>query len=183
MNRYRGLLHLFIVFNILSILLSSTRPLAEQNVVQRFFYPYAFWTRLLQSWPLFTPSPRDFVMKYRVEIQRQGGQVETWQRPYPPNWDFFARHLSYNFQKWDLASNYLERKNLLWDDLAHYIQTLYWNESNPPVLIRLVRSRATWPPPNPAGYVQSDVRDLHWQDFTIFTYDVPTQKILSEATP
>ena len=115
-------------------------------------------------------------MKYRVEIKRKDGQTEVWQRPYPPNWDFFARHLSYNFQKWDLASNYLERKDLLWDDLAHYIQRQYWNEVNPPAKIKLIRSRANWPAPHTSGYVQTDLSELRWQDLTLFTFDVEQQK-------
>jgi hypothetical protein len=175
-NWRRRIISGFIIFNIFAITCSSTLPLNEQNSFQRFFYPYAYWTRLLQSWPLFTPSPRDFALRYHVEVKLQSGEVKIWQRPYPPNWDFFERHLSYNFQKWDLASNYLERKDLLWDDLAHYIQRLYENELDPPTKIKLVRSRAAWPPPHPTGYVRSDLNELKWQDVTLFTFDVPTQR-------
>lgn len=118
-------------------------------------------------------------MKYRVDITFKDGTTATWRRPYPPNWSFFERHLAYNFQKWDLASNYLETPNLLWHDLAMYMQRLYWNEKNPPETISLVRSTANWPPPNETGYVRSDESLLNWSDHPIFTYHVSEKRMVA----
>jgi hypothetical protein len=171
------LISAFIIFNLVAIPFSSSKPAAEQNAVQRFFLPYLRWTRLLQSWPLFVPSPRKFAQKYFADITFKDGSHKIWQRPYPPNWDFFARHLSYSFQKWDLASNYLESRGPLWDDLAHYLQRLYANPSNPPEIITFMRSTANWPPPNETGYVRSDERLLQWTDQPVFTYHVTDQRI------
>ena len=116
-------------------------------------------------------------MKYRVDIVFKNGQTEVWQRPYPPNWDFFPRHLSYSFQKWDLAANYLDSSGTLRQDLANYIQHLYWNDANPPVTITLVKSMAQWPPPNESGYVGSDERLLQWTDRVQFVYHVDEKRI------
>ncbi len=172
----KSLITVFIVFNLLAIPIGTTKPLAEQNAIQRFFLPYLRWTRLLQSWPLFVPSPRKFAMKYKAEITFRDGEKKTWRRPYPPNWDFFQRHEAYNFQKWDLASNYLESSNMLWPDLVNYIERLHQNPNNPPTKIKLIREVALWPPPHTSGYVGPDDNELEWQDFPLFTYDVVERK-------
>jgi hypothetical protein len=176
-RRWRILISVFILFNLIAIPVGSTRPRAEQNVLQRLVLPYLRWTRLLQNWPLFVPSPRQNAIKYHVDIVFKDGHTATWQRPYPPNWDFFARHLSYSFQKWDLAANYLDEKGPLQRDLANYIQRLYWSDSNPPVTITLIRAMAKWPPPNETGYVRSDERMLQWTDHVVFTYHVNEQRM------
>ncbi len=175
----RILINAFIIFNIIAIPFSSSKPVAQQNMAQRFFLPYLRWTRLLQSWPLFVPSPRKYTAKYRAEIKFKDGSVKTWQRPYSPNWDFFERHLSYSFQKWDLASNYLESRGPLWGDLAHYLQEQYstGDPANPPEVITFIRATANWPPPNETGYARSDEKLLQWTDRTVFVYHVSDQRI------
>ena len=172
-NWKRILITGFILLNVFAIPFSSSEPPSRQNAVQRFFLPYLTWTRLLQSWPLFCPSPRKFALKYRVDITFRDGKKATWERPYPPNWDFFQRHLSYNYQKWDLAAGYLEDLNDLRVDLAVHVARLYWNETNPPVILKLIRSTANWPPPHETGYVQHDVSELNWVDVVILSYNVP----------
>jgi hypothetical protein len=173
----------FILFNVIAILIGSTAPPAQQNPFQRFVLPYLRWTRLLQSWPLFVPAPRKYAMKYRVEVQFQDGSTQTWRRPYPPNWDFFARHLAYNFQKWDLAANYLESNDNLRLDLAHYVERIYCpgdgltNATNPCQTIRLIRSNANWPPPKESGWVGGEESDLHWIDRTLFVYNVKEKRL------
>jgi hypothetical protein len=172
---WRNLISAFIIFNIVAIASGSSLPLAQQNPVQRFFSPYLVWTRLLQSWQLFVPSPRTYLINYRAEIKFKDGSVKTWKRPYPPNWDFFPRHLSYNFQKWDLAANYLEKPRLaplLWTDLAHYLVREYADDNNPPETISFFRSRVDLPPPNETGYVQPDLTHLRWSDQILYTYSV-----------
>ena len=86
----RAIISAFIAFNIAAILFGSNAPPAEQSAVQRFFYPYLIRTRLLQSWRLFTPSPRKYTLNYRAEITFKDGTITTWRRPYPTNWDFLA---------------------------------------------------------------------------------------------
>lgn len=174
----RAIISAFIAFNIAAILFGSNAPPAEQNVVQRFFYPYLVRTRLLQSWRLFTPSPRKYTLNYRAEITFKDGTSTTWRRPYPTNWDFFGRHLAYHFQKWDLASNYLDTpglKHLLWSDLGSYLQKTYWSEANPPKSIRFIRSSAEIPPPNEKGDVglDHDPAQLKWVESVAYLYTVP----------
>lgn len=123
------------------------------------------------------PSPRQIAIRYRVEITFKDGQTATWRRPYPPNWDFFERHLAYNFQKWDLAANYLDTRGPLWQDLADFIQHRYWDDTNPPVTITLIKSTAKWPPPNESGYVRSDERQLQWSDHNVFVYHVEEKRM------
>jgi hypothetical protein len=169
------LISAFIVFNIVAIAFGSTAPVAEQNALQRFFMPYLVWTRLLQNWRLFVPTPRRFLMNYHAEITFRDGTKKSWQRPYPPNWDFFPRHLAYQFQKWDLASDYLEKpglSGLLWADLGAYLGRTFDDPVNPPEKIEFFRARADVPPPNETGYVQPDLSHLQWDDRLIHTYSV-----------
>jgi len=168
----RVLITFFILFNIAAVAFSTIKPVAKQNAIQRFFYPYLLWTRLSQSWPLFCPSPRKFAKKFRVDIMFKDGTKSSWKRPYPPNWDFFQRHLSYNYQKWDLAGNHLEESNDLREDLAKYVTRLYWNDQNPPIIIKVVKSTANWPPPSETGYVQPDVTG-NWVDYVLSIHLVP----------
>ena len=93
----------FIILNLVAIPIGKSTYISKENVLKRIVTPYLVWTRLLQNWPLFVPSPRTYAIKYRAEIKFKDGTVQIWQRPYPPNWDFFERHLAYSFQKWDLA--------------------------------------------------------------------------------
>jgi hypothetical protein len=170
----RRLVSLWIVFNGVAIACGSSLPRSQQTAWQRFFGPYLVWTRLLQSWQLFTPTPRQQGKYYKVEITFANGDRQTWRRPYPPNWDFFPRHLCYHFQKWDLAAEYFERPGigpLLWRDLAHYLAVRYHDDANPPVAMSLVRSEAEIPPPRPTGYagVEHDPGQLAWQDKVLFT--------------
>lgn len=166
----RSLISAFIVFNVVAINSGTSKPLSQQNALQKFFTPYLRWTRLLQHWDLFVPAPRKYALAYRAEIIFKDGSTKIWRRPYPPNWSFFERHLSYNFQKWDLASNYLQIPGLLWPDLAAYLQRIYWNDANPPETIKFISSRATWPPPHETGYIGHDDSELKWEDHVLFTY-------------
>lgn len=166
----------FILFNLIAVIIfTPPRPPSKQTWIEKVFVSYLWHTRLLQHWELFVPSPRKYAMKYRVEILFKNGDKKTWQRPYPPNWDFFDRHLAYHFQKWDLASNYLEWKDILWRDLEQFIEKKYSNPTNPPASIALVRSQADWPPPHEYGYVMHEDSELKWRDQVIFTY-VVTEK-------
>lgn len=173
------LISAFILFNIAAIPFSTSRPVRDQNIFQRIFMPYLVWTRLNQHWPLFVPTPRQYAKRYRVDITFQSGRVATWRRPYPPNWDFFERHLAYNFQKWDLASNYLDQRGPLWVDLAEYIQNLYSDPGNPPIVISLVRETADWMPPNETGFVfhENEINHLHWRDQRVFAYHVAEKRM------
>lgn len=172
----RALISGFVLFNIVAVLCSSSKPVQEQNPLERFFMPYLRWTRLNQRWPLFVPSPRKFALKFRVEIQFKDGTQKVWRRPYPPNWDFFARHLAYSFQKWDLASNYLDAPGPLWLDLVHFIEWLYREEPSPPQKIILIRSMGNWPEPAESGDPRQDENLLQWVDTTVFAYDVVNQR-------
>ena len=165
----------FIIFHVVAIPFYSTSELeAHQSAIQVFFSRYLVWTRLNQSWPLFVPSPRQYAKRYHVDIVFKDGSTAIWRRPYSPNWDFWERHLAYNFQKWDLANNYLDRKGLLWSDLAHFVQLTYWTEQNPPATITLVKEEAQWLPPNQTGYAWHDGEEdqLKWKNETLFTFSV-----------
>lgn len=172
----RNLISFFIIFNILAILIGASKPESQLNPIQKFFNPYLVWTRLLQQWKLFVPDPRTAMVKYSVDITFKDGRMITWQRPYPPNWDFFERHLAYNFQKWDLATDYIEEKGLLWPDLAHFIEYRFRDEKNPPEIITFIRTKAKIPDPNPIGYVMHDPSEFEWGRFIVFTYHVSTGK-------
>src|SRR4051812_1457031 len=93
-KKKRVVISAWIVYTLVAVFLGSADPLVEQNAVQRFFYPYLVWTRLLQSWKLFTPTPRKHMLKYRADLVFKDGTSKSWMRPYPPNWAFFPRHLS-----------------------------------------------------------------------------------------
>jgi hypothetical protein len=176
----RGLISAFIIFNIVAIGFGSSRPVAEQSLITRFVNPYLVWTRLLQNWPLFAPEPRRFIVKYRAEITFRNHAMTVWERPYPPDWDFFARHLSYQFQKWDTGSNNLEKpiiSDFLWLDFAHYLEKLYANPANPPDHITFFRSRAAVPPPNETGYAQPDFSHPQWIDDRVHLYTVKDGKL------
>jgi hypothetical protein len=176
----RAVISAFIIFNIVAIGFGSTAPISEQNFLEKIFTPYLVWTRLLQNWRLFVPTPRKFLINYQAEITFKDGTQKTWKRPYPPHWDFFPRHLAYQFQKWDLASNYLEQpvlSSLLWADLAGYLTRIYDSPSNPPEKIEFFRSRADIPPPLETGYVQPDLAHVHWDDQLIHTYFVSERSL------
>lgn len=173
----RLLLSAVFIFNFAAVLSGTSLPHSQQNLFQKFFAPYLLCTRLNQNWALFVPEPRKNAVKYHVDIVFKNGQTSVWQRPYPPNWDFFARHLSYSFQKWDLAANYLDSPGPIRKDLANYIQHRYWNDANPPVTITLVKSKAKWPPPNESGFVQSDEGLLQWWDQVLFVYHVDEKRM------
>jgi hypothetical protein len=175
----RYLITAFILFNVIAIPFSTSVPKGEQNFGQRIFMPYLVWTRLNQHWPLFVPTPRQYAKRYRVDVEFRSGRTVSWRRPYPPNWDFFERHLSYSFQKWDLASNYLDQKGPLWNDLESYVQRLYWDDANPPIIVSLVRETADWMPPNETGYAfhEDEQEHLQWRDRRLFTYHVAEKRM------
>ncbi len=176
----RRLISVFIIFNIVAISFGSSKPVAEQSFITKLVNPYLVWTRLLQNWYLFAPEPRRYLVKYRAEITFRNHAMTVWERPYPPKWDFFARHLSYQFQKWDTGSFNLEKpliSNLLWLDLSHYLEKLYANPANPPDHIYYFRSRAAVPPPNESGYVEPDFSHLKWIDDRVHVYTVTDGKL------
>ena len=177
-RRWRLAIASFIAFNILAILIDCTRLISIRNPVRMIFYPYLKITHLLQIWPLFTPEPRRWMTKYRVDIRFQKGNVETWSRPYPSNWDFFDRHLSYNFQKWDLATETIEIPAYTQRDITNYILRMYESPSNPPTYISFVKTTADVPPPNPTGYVQHGAKDFKWKTLNLWTYDVKEKRYL-----
>lgn len=175
----KTIIYLFIIWNLIAIPFSSSEPISKQNAVESFFLPYLRWTRLLQSWKLFVPTPRKYIMKFRADITLKDGTVVSWQRPYPPNWNFFERHLAYNFQKWDLASNYLTASEVLWKDLAEYLIRIYSTDvKNPPVSVSFIRITADVPPPNPTGYVQFNPSRLLWTEHVLFKYDAMKREIV-----
>ena len=163
----RNLISAFIIFNIVGILVGQA---FNNGPIGKFYSPYLVRTRLLQRWNLFSPSPGKFARKYRVDITFQDGAKASWKRPYPPNWGFFERHLAYHFQKWDLSGDRLEEKGILWPDLSAFIQRLYWNDQNPPVLIELIREQAPVLPPHETGYAMHDESELSWTDYLVFKY-------------
>lgn len=174
---WRITISFFIAFNILSALIAPIKPKDQRTFIQNLFYPYALWTRTLQEWGLFTPSPRTSVVFYKYEILFKDGQKKTWVRPYPEKWDFFQRHLAYNWQKFDLAGHNLDHP-LLYDDVADYIKRLFWENENPPVEIKLFRSRAPWPAPKTEGYALPQIKELRWFNDLLFDYRVEENKFV-----
>jgi hypothetical protein len=168
------LISAFIIWNIFAILVGKN---FEGTWASRLTYPYLVWTRLLQEWQLFVPGPRTFAMKYRAEIEMDNGKTAIWQRPYPPNWDFFERHKAYHFQKWDLATQQLEKYRGLWLDLAEFLEREYAAFDLKPVRMKWIQSTARRPPPNPSGYVMSGDDVLQWQDKIVFEYDYLTRSL------
>lgn len=161
----RLLLSAWIVCNAIPIVYCSDRNLGPLDPAARAFSPWLRWTRLLQHWGLFTPEPVKRVTRYRVEIQFADGQRVLWTRPYPPNWDFFERHLSYAYSKWDLKTGDLRDQELLWPDLANYLADLYWDYGRaPPRRFELIRSQAPLPPPPAEGDVYPDLEKLPWAE-------------------
>lgn len=180
----RNLISTFIVFNIAAVLIGvGRRNEVDLTPVQKIFMPYLVWTRLLQHWELFVPAPRKYALKYHAEISFKDGTTKSWQRPYPPNWDFFERHLSYNFQKWDLAAGYLEQRDLLWRDLTDFLLRIYANDQNPPVSVTFIRSKAERQPPHEEGYVMHEDSELQWNDSVVFKYDVATKTFNGRTEP
>jgi hypothetical protein len=160
----------FIIFNILAILLGTSS--IWTTPFRPLFNPYLHWTRLSQSWVLFGPEPDKVAKRYRVDIDFKDGAKTSWHRPYSPNWDFFERHLAYNFQKHDLSARYLERIDTCRRDFVDYVLRLHHNADNPPVRLTLVRSTAGWPKPTAERDLVYDAEKLTWKDVTIESYVV-----------
>lgn len=169
----RGVLSALILFHLIVVPVASHLAFApgKRSFLAHCLVEYVFGLRLQQYWALFSPEPRREALRYSALISFRDGRTLTWQRPYPPNWDFFARHLSYSFQKWDLVSNYLEVRTPLWDSLVDYLGHQYGAPTNPVTQIRFIRSSAPWPAPRAEGYVGGETKDLVWTSRTIFTYD------------
>ena len=115
-------------------------------------------------------------------MEFKNGDKKIWRRPYPPNWAFFERHLAYQFQKWDLATNQIDRTPLLQRDLAEFLAFQYRDENNPPIKMTLIKETAMWPPPNEWGFVRSNEKTMHWVENPIFIYDLVEKKFLTVAT-
>lgn len=176
----RTLISVFVFWNIFAVLVGKN---FEGTWASRLVMPYLVWTRLLQQWNLFVPDPRKEAIRYRAEVEMEDGQVIQWQRPYPPNWDFFERHLVYHFQKWDLATQQLDQYPGLWLDLAEFLERGYRRTGYQPRVIRWLRSTAKRPPPPASGPVflgsplERDSR-LEWVDRVVFIYDYRTRRFV-----
>ncbi len=166
----KPLINFFIVFNITAVIFSSSNVFPKIPVWQTLVYPYLKWTRLQQTWFLF-PEPRRETMKFRFEIEFRDKSIQTWQRPYPPNWNFFDRHLAYNFQKLDLAGPSLLRDPAVQKDFSSYVMRLHWNDENPPETVKLIVARAPWPVPTEHKLVYDESK-LFWTDNVLATYKV-----------
>jgi hypothetical protein len=173
----QGIISFFIIFNIIASVIAPIKPRSEQNPVEKFFYGYALWTRLLQEWSLFTPNPRKSIVYYKYEIEFKDGRKNFWVRPYPENWAFFQRHLAYNWQKFDLAGHNLDRPDL-YEDVADFISRKFSNDQNPPKTVRLYREEAPLPPPKPSGDAWPTEREIHWRDVLLFTYSVAEKRFI-----
>jgi hypothetical protein len=176
----RNALSAVILFNLIAVPLGSywTQNPDHPNALGKLLGNYVYAMRIRQYWALFSPEPRHAATRYSALIMFKSGKIVTWTRPYPPKWNFFERNLAYNFQKWDLVSDHLDRKSFLWDSLVHYLTTIYRDENNPISEIHFVRSTAFWPKPNPTGYVGGDERDLKWSNVILFRYDALNQRYL-----
>lgn len=178
MSRQRKIIiSILIIFNITAALVAPIRPRNLQSPIEKFFYPYALWTRILQEWSLFSPNPRKEYVYYKFVITFKDGKKKTWVRPYPENWNFFQRHLAYNWQKLDLAGHNLDR-NVLYKDFADYLKKKFWDETNPPQMIELYRAESKWSDPKPEGYVGPDLENMFWRDVQLFVYNVGEDKFL-----
>jgi hypothetical protein len=165
----KKIINFFIIFNICAVLFASSNVIPKIPGWQQLVYPYLIWTRLAQTWWLF-PDPRRESMKFRFEIEFKDKTTKTWVRPYPPNWDFFERHLSYNFQKLDLAAPALLKDPAVQKDFSGYVMRLHWSDENPPETVKLVVSRAPWP--KPTEKLVYDDKGLFWTDKILATYHV-----------
>ncbi len=174
-KRRKIIISLFIILNILTAMIVPIKSRSDQNVLQRFFYPYALWTRLLQDWSLFTPNPRAKHIYYRFDVYFRDGAKTTWIRPYSENWDFFQRHLAYNWQKLDLAGHNLD-KPFLYPDIADFIKRKFWSDANPPSKIILNRVEASWSEPRTVGFVGPILEGMYYHDRVMFTYFVSEDK-------
>lgn len=174
----RVLISGFIAFHALAVLSGSYEQEWRPNWLNRFTHPYLTQFGLAQRWALFSPEPRRYIDRFRVEIYPKNAKKIVWSRPYPPNWDFFARHLSYNFQKWDLAGHYLEYPGLLWEDLTQYVLQLYHDDQHPAEFVKLILTKTPVPPPKETGYVGPFPSELIPSDEVIYMYDVKQGKFL-----
>jgi hypothetical protein len=178
----RNALSALLLFHLVAVPLGSywTESRDNSNALKKLLSNYVYGLRIRQYWALFSPDPRHIAVKYSALIVFRNGQSKRWRRPYSPNWNFFERHLAYNFQKWDLVSDNLDHKSGLWDSLDQYL--LKTNQdpdgTNPIREIQFIRSYAPWPPPNPTGYVGGETKDLRWTDQVLFRYDASTKQFL-----
>ena len=165
----RLLISVFVLWNSAAILLTNSQSSFISWSDQKWFLPYARLTRVMQRWALFSPEPRRYVHNYYFNIEFKNGTTTRWQRPYPPNCDYFERQHAYNWQKYDTASNHMEDQRL-WPDLGAWIGNQFQSDVNPPVRIQLFRHAADTPPPNETGYALHDSSEFSFVDGLIFTY-------------
>ncbi len=166
------LLTLFIIFNIAAIVIGCTQVLHIPLEVRKVFYPYLRWTRLAQSWRLFAPEPKRVAIKYRWDITFKDQTKTKWYRPYPGKWNFFERHESYQFQKFDLGSNYLMKDPDARKDFCSYVMRLHWNDENPPELVELYQEIGKWPAPEDGKPLVYDESTLFYSDLFVARYKV-----------
>ncbi len=175
--RKRNLINAFIIFHIVAILLGTSQVFPNPPLIKDLFRPYLHWLRLSQSWVLFAPEPSKSTKRWRVEVSFENLRRQTWERPYPPLWDFFERHLAYNFQKIDMAVPYMENSEALRRDYSAYAMRQVWNEWNKPQEVTLIRSMADWPAPTEDGELQYDPKILQWSDYKMSRYFVKDGKL------
>jgi hypothetical protein len=176
----RNALSAVILFHLIVVPLGSywTETPDHASALKSLLGNYVYGMRIRQYWALFSPEPRQTAVHYSALIVFRDQRTVLWRRPYPPRWGFFARHLAYNFQKWDLVTNNLDFKSGLWDSLVHYLMKQYQDPANPIIEIQFTRSYAPWPKPNPVGYVGGEAEDLKWIDQVLFKYDTREQRYL-----
>lgn len=176
----RNTLSALILFHIIVIPLGSywSEDRNRSNPIKAMLSNYVYGMRVRQYWALFSPEPRRHAVRYAAYILYKSGKMVIWRRPYATNWNFFQRHLAYNFQKWDLVTNNLDFKSGLWDSLVHYLSKQYEDSANPIAEIQFIRSNAPWPQPNPTGYVGGEISELRWNDRILFTYDAVNRRYL-----
>jgi hypothetical protein len=176
----QNLISLLILFHLIVVPIGSLIAVSNpnRNAIQRFMSDYVYAIRVQQYWSLFSPNPRRSAVRYYAELTHRDGAKTLWRRPYPPNWGFFERHLSYNFQKWDLVSNYLDRQSALWKGLTNYLVKHHSDPGNPITEIRFYKEEAPWPAPESKGYVGGDAESLQWNSQLLFTYETKKGRFL-----
>jgi hypothetical protein len=164
----RPLITIFILWNMGAVLFTNNQSAFLPRFLSAPFDGYARLTRVMQRWSLFAPEPRRYIGLYFFRIQFKDRSIQDWQRPLPPNWDYFERQHAYNWQKFDLASNHMEDIHF-WPDLAAWIERKFHDDHNPVAQIQLFHRVAETPPPETSN-------NFKFSDKNIFTYSTETKQ-------
>jgi hypothetical protein len=140
-----------------------------RTAINERFSPYLLWSGLWQGWDMFAPNPRSFNTYLEAEITFRNGQQRVWKFPRMNELGFIQRYFHERYRKWANDNVRLDENSGLWPDTARYIARLYFDASNPPQSVKLVRYWAEIPPPSGQFYLPSRVQ---WQHFVFFTYQV-----------